>query len=183
MANTLQLSATCGAERVVAAAPSLHACPRLIPSLDALPCPCCRQHGGGVPEYWGRDSPYHGGTEFLGTPTNHLDVRAAAVVGLAAGAAGRPLYVHAAAMGAAEAAYSRSGGSVQQQGQHAAVVGWVGEAADRGQPAGGGAPVQPRVGHSACLACSAASPTSAPYPRRRHAAAAGCQAPGVPARV
>jgi len=28
-----------------------------------------------VPEYWGRDSPYHGGTEFLGTPSDHLEVR------------------------------------------------------------------------------------------------------------
>jgi succinate dehydrogenase (ubiquinone) cytochrome b560 subunit len=27
-----------------------------------------------VPEYWGRDSPYHGGTDFLGTPKNHLDL-------------------------------------------------------------------------------------------------------------
>lgn len=36
---------------------------------------CHRHHGGGVPEYWGRDSPYHGGTEFLGTPKNHLEVR------------------------------------------------------------------------------------------------------------
>lgn len=37
---------------------------------------CCRRHhGGGVPEYWGRDSPYHPGTEFLGTPKNHLEVR------------------------------------------------------------------------------------------------------------
>lgn len=27
-----------------------------------------------MPEFWGRDSPYHGGTEFLGTPRNHLDV-------------------------------------------------------------------------------------------------------------
>lgn len=28
-----------------------------------------------VPEFWGRDSPYHGGTEFLGTPSDHLKVR------------------------------------------------------------------------------------------------------------
>jgi succinate dehydrogenase (ubiquinone) cytochrome b560 subunit len=28
----------------------------------------------GVPEYWGRDSPYHPGTDFLGTPKNHLDL-------------------------------------------------------------------------------------------------------------
>ncbi|KAL4446217.1 hypothetical protein ABPG77_003024 [Micractinium sp. CCAP 211/92] len=34
----------------------------------------CRYHGGGVPEYWGRDSPYHPGTDFLGTPANHLDL-------------------------------------------------------------------------------------------------------------
>jgi succinate dehydrogenase (ubiquinone) cytochrome b560 subunit len=27
-----------------------------------------------VPEYWGRDSPYHPGTDFLGTPANHLDL-------------------------------------------------------------------------------------------------------------
>lgn len=27
-----------------------------------------------IPEYWGRDSPYHPGTEFLGTPKNHLDL-------------------------------------------------------------------------------------------------------------
>eukprot|EP00887_Chlorella_sp_A99_P006792 scaffold2.g6792.t1 len=33
-----------------------------------------RWHGGGVPEYWGRDSPYHPGTEFLGTPKNHLEL-------------------------------------------------------------------------------------------------------------
>jgi hypothetical protein len=30
---------------------------------------------GTVPEHWGRDSPYHGGTEFLGTPQDHLQVR------------------------------------------------------------------------------------------------------------
>jgi succinate dehydrogenase (ubiquinone) cytochrome b560 subunit len=28
----------------------------------------------GVPEYWGKDSPYHPGTDFLGTPKNHLDL-------------------------------------------------------------------------------------------------------------
>ena len=27
-----------------------------------------------VPEYWGKDSPYHPGTDFLGTPKNHLDL-------------------------------------------------------------------------------------------------------------
>lgn len=27
-----------------------------------------------MPEYWGRDSPYHPGTDFLGTPKNHLDL-------------------------------------------------------------------------------------------------------------
>ncbi|KAK9916571.1 hypothetical protein WJX75_004345 [Coccomyxa subellipsoidea] len=32
-----------------------------------------RQHGGGVPEFWGKDSPYHPGTDFLGTPKDHLD--------------------------------------------------------------------------------------------------------------
>ncbi|KAL4423857.1 hypothetical protein ABPG75_001158 [Micractinium tetrahymenae] len=36
----------------------------------------CRYHGGGVPEYWGRDSPYHPGTDFLGTPANHLELAA-----------------------------------------------------------------------------------------------------------
>ena len=35
----------------------------------------CRTHGGGVPEYWGKDSPYHPGTGFLGTPPDHLEVR------------------------------------------------------------------------------------------------------------
>ncbi len=30
-----------------------------------------------MPEYWGRDSPYHPGTDFLGTPANHLDASAA----------------------------------------------------------------------------------------------------------
>ena len=29
---------------------------------------------GSVPEYWGKDSPYHPGTDFLGTPKNHLDL-------------------------------------------------------------------------------------------------------------
>ena len=28
-----------------------------------------------VPEFWGRDSPYHGDTQFLGTPSDHLKVR------------------------------------------------------------------------------------------------------------
>lgn len=27
-----------------------------------------------MPEYWGKDSPYHPGTDFLGTPKNHLDL-------------------------------------------------------------------------------------------------------------
>lgn len=27
-----------------------------------------------MPEFWGRDCKYHGGTEFLGTPKNHLDL-------------------------------------------------------------------------------------------------------------
>lgn len=40
-----------------------------------------RHHGSGVPEYWGRDSPYHGGTEFLGTPPNHLEVRVCGFTG------------------------------------------------------------------------------------------------------
>ena len=35
----------------------------------------CRAHGGGVPEFWGKDSPYHPGTRFLGTPPDHLNVR------------------------------------------------------------------------------------------------------------
>ena len=43
----------------------------LVRTAVAVPC---RWHGGGVPEYWGRDSPYHGGTDFLGTPKNHLDL-------------------------------------------------------------------------------------------------------------
>ena len=34
-----------------------------------------RAHGGGVPEFWGKDSPYHPGTGFLGTPPDHLEVR------------------------------------------------------------------------------------------------------------
>ena len=28
-----------------------------------------------VPEFWGRESPYHGNTDFLGTPSDHLEVR------------------------------------------------------------------------------------------------------------
>ncbi|KAK9841026.1 hypothetical protein WJX81_006358 [Elliptochloris bilobata] len=32
-----------------------------------------RAHGGGVPEFWGKDSPYHPGTGFLGTPPDHLE--------------------------------------------------------------------------------------------------------------
>lgn len=50
----------------------------LLPPPSCLPnaLPACRHHGGGVPEYWGKDSPYHGGTDFLGTPTNHLEVGA-----------------------------------------------------------------------------------------------------------
>lgn len=39
-----------------------------------LAFPVCRHHGGGVPEHWGRDSPYHPGTTFLGTPPDHLEV-------------------------------------------------------------------------------------------------------------
>ena len=27
-----------------------------------------------VPEFWGKDSPYHGDTQFLGTPSDHLEV-------------------------------------------------------------------------------------------------------------
>ena len=27
-----------------------------------------------MPEFWGRDSPYHPGTKFLGTPPDHLEV-------------------------------------------------------------------------------------------------------------
>lgn len=34
----------------------------------------CRLHGGGVPEFFGRPSHYTEGTDFLGTPTDHLDV-------------------------------------------------------------------------------------------------------------
>lgn len=33
-----------------------------------------RWYSSKVPEYWGKDSPYHPGTEFLGTPHNHLDL-------------------------------------------------------------------------------------------------------------
>ena len=33
-----------------------------------------RNYSSNIPEYWGRDSPYHPGTEFLGTPKNHLDL-------------------------------------------------------------------------------------------------------------
>ena len=29
---------------------------------------------GSVPEFWGKDSPYHPGTTFLGTPSNHDEV-------------------------------------------------------------------------------------------------------------
>ncbi len=49
------------------------------PSLPHSP-PHHRHHNtrerSSVPEYWGRDSPYHGGTEFLGTPKNHLALAA-----------------------------------------------------------------------------------------------------------
>lgn len=33
-----------------------------------------RGYSSNVPEYWGKDSPYHPGTEFLGTPQNHLEL-------------------------------------------------------------------------------------------------------------
>ena len=33
-----------------------------------------REHGGGVPEFWGRESKYTAGTNFLGTPTDHFEV-------------------------------------------------------------------------------------------------------------
>ena len=33
-----------------------------------------RELGGGVPEFWGRKSAYTEGTEFLGTPKNHMDL-------------------------------------------------------------------------------------------------------------
>mmetsp|Transcript_1867 Transcript_1867/g.4216 ORF Transcript_1867/g.4216 Transcript_1867/m.4216 type:complete len:216 (-) Transcript_1867:840-1487(-) len=33
-----------------------------------------RNIGGGVPEFWGRPSKYTEGTEFLGTPENHLEL-------------------------------------------------------------------------------------------------------------
>ncbi len=65
--------------------PSLHKYYMLTSWLasDILVCPAfqkrvllSRQHGGGVPEHWGRDSPYHPGTSFLGTPPDHLEVRA-----------------------------------------------------------------------------------------------------------
>ena len=40
----------------------------------------CRVYAG-LPEYWGRDSPYHPGTDFLGTPKNHLEVSGGGGVG------------------------------------------------------------------------------------------------------
>lgn len=48
-----------------------------------------RAHGGGVPEFWGRPSSYTEGTDFLGTPKNHLDVSSDAMLtwGTCAGAA------------------------------------------------------------------------------------------------
>jgi len=33
-----------------------------------------RYIGGGIPEFWGKKSKYSPGTDFLGTPTNHLDL-------------------------------------------------------------------------------------------------------------
>lgn len=33
-----------------------------------------RELGGGVPEFWGRKSKYTEGTDFLGTPPNHMDL-------------------------------------------------------------------------------------------------------------
>ena len=44
--------------------------------LRTLSPACRREHGGGVPEFWGRESKYTSGTNFLGTPTDHFDVRA-----------------------------------------------------------------------------------------------------------
>lgn len=44
------------------------------PPIKPTPPPSLNSHMSNVPEFWGRDSPYHGGTEFLGTPANHLDV-------------------------------------------------------------------------------------------------------------
>jgi len=38
-------------------------------------CQQCRVFGT-VPEYWGKDSPYHPGTTFLGTPKNHEELAA-----------------------------------------------------------------------------------------------------------
>ena len=35
-----------------------------------------REHGGGVPEFWGKESKYTAGTNFLGTPQDHYSVRA-----------------------------------------------------------------------------------------------------------
>lgn len=51
----------------------LHGADKARDLLDHILC-ACRQHGGGVPEFWGKDSPYHPGTDFLGTPKDHLDV-------------------------------------------------------------------------------------------------------------
>ncbi|GMH35867.1 hypothetical protein BSKO_03735 [Bryopsis sp. KO-2023] len=33
-----------------------------------------RKIGGGVPEFWGKPSPYTEGTDFLGTPKNHMEL-------------------------------------------------------------------------------------------------------------
>lgn len=33
-----------------------------------------RGYSSKVPEFWGKESPYHPGTEFLGTPQNHLEL-------------------------------------------------------------------------------------------------------------
>jgi succinate dehydrogenase (ubiquinone) cytochrome b560 subunit len=42
-------------------------------AVDSPPSLLYRAYSG-VPEYWGRESPYHPGTDFLGTPKNHLDL-------------------------------------------------------------------------------------------------------------
>ena len=47
---------------------------KMVPASDHLFATLCRRAFATVPEFWGKDSPYHGNTDFLGTPTNHRDV-------------------------------------------------------------------------------------------------------------
>lgn len=71
------------------------ACCRLCSQhLSVLPHDVCRWIGGDkVPEYWGKPSPYTEGTAFLGTPTNHEEVRLA-VLAMVAGWTGGVLPLH-----------------------------------------------------------------------------------------